>query len=59
MRTLVLDDPAPARRDGVDESLIRRQLELTPSERLHALEAMYAQARGLALAGARSRREHA
>ncbi len=50
---------APARRGGVDESLIRRQLELSPSKRLHGLEAMHAQARALALAGARSRGEHA
>jgi hypothetical protein len=57
MRTRALD-PVPARRDGVDEGLIRRQLEMTPSERLHGLEAMYAQARALALAGARSRGEH-
>jgi transcriptional regulator with XRE-family HTH domain len=54
-----LEIEAPARRGGVDESLIRRQLELSPSERLHGLEAMYAQARALALAGARSRGEHA
>jgi transcriptional regulator with XRE-family HTH domain len=53
-----LELEAPARRGGVDESLVRRQLELTPSERLHGLEAMYAQARALALAGARSRGEH-
>jgi transcriptional regulator with XRE-family HTH domain len=53
---LVLD--APARRAGVDESLIRQHLELTPSERLRGLEVMYAEARALALAGARSRGEH-
>jgi len=52
---LVLD--APARRVGVDESLIRQHLELTPSERLSGLEAMYAEARALVLAGARSRGE--
>ena len=46
------------RPSGVDESLIRRQLELSPSERLHGLEAMHTQARALALAGARSRGEH-
>jgi transcriptional regulator with XRE-family HTH domain len=50
---------APARHGGVDESLIRRQLELSPSERLHGLEAMHAQARALALIGARSRGERA
>jgi transcriptional regulator with XRE-family HTH domain len=54
-----LELEAPARRGGVDESLIRQQLELSPGERLHGLEAMYAQARALALAGARSRGEHA
>src|ERR1700691_1723809 len=40
---------APARQGGVDESLIRRQLELSSGER----------ARALALAGARSRGENA
>jgi transcriptional regulator with XRE-family HTH domain len=53
-----LELAAPARHGGVDESLIRRQLELTPGERLRGLEAMYTQARVLALAGARSRGEH-
>lgn len=52
---LTLD--APARRAGVDESLIRQQLELTPAERVRGIEAMYTQARMLALAGARSRGE--
>jgi transcriptional regulator with XRE-family HTH domain len=50
---------APVRRGGVDESLVRQQLELSPSGRLRGLEAMYAQATALALAGARSRDEHA
>jgi transcriptional regulator with XRE-family HTH domain len=49
---------APARRAGVDESLIRQQLELSPAERVRGIETMYAQARALALAGARSRGEH-
>jgi len=53
---LVLD--APARRPGVDESLIRQHLELSPAERLHGIETMFVQARMLALAGARSRGEH-
>src|SRR5665648_350267 len=48
---------APAHRPGVDESLIRQQLELTPAERLRGIETMYAQGRMLALAGARSRGE--
>jgi hypothetical protein len=42
---------------GVDESLIRQQLELTPAQRLRSLESMVRQARALALAGARSRGE--
>ena len=46
--------PKPA---GVDESLIRRQLTLTPAQRLEQLEAMAGQARELALAGARARGE--
>ena len=48
---------APARKPGVDESLIRQHLELSPEERLRGLEAMYAEVRALALAGARSRGE--
>lgn len=52
---LALD--AQARRAGVDESLIRRHLELSPAERVRGIETMYAQARTLALAGARSRAE--
>jgi transcriptional regulator with XRE-family HTH domain len=50
---------AEAHSPGVDESLIRRHLELSPAERIRGIEAMYAQARRLALAGARSRGEHA
>ena len=42
---------------GVDESLIRRQLELTPAQRLAQLEVMAAEARDLSLAGARARGE--
>jgi transcriptional regulator with XRE-family HTH domain len=42
---------------GVDESLIRRQLELTPAERIRGIEAMYAHAQLLARAGAGSRGE--
>jgi transcriptional regulator with XRE-family HTH domain len=52
---LTLD--APLRRAGVDESLIRQHLELTPAERLRGIETMYVQARMLASAGARSRGE--
>jgi transcriptional regulator with XRE-family HTH domain len=54
---LTLD--APARRPGVDESLIRRQLELSPAERIRGIETMYAQMQTLAAAGARSRDEQA
>jgi transcriptional regulator with XRE-family HTH domain len=55
--SLVLE--APVRRPGVDESLIRQHLELSPGERLRGIETMYAEARALALAGARSRGERA
>jgi len=41
----------------VDESLIRRQLELGPAERLRGLEEMYEQARKLATAGEAHRGE--
>jgi len=54
---LTLD--APVRRSGVDESLIRRHLELSPLERLRGIETMYVEGRMLSLAGARSRGEHA
>lgn len=53
-----LELAAPPRQPGVDESLIRQQLELTPAQRLRGIETMYAEARALALAGARSRGEH-
>jgi transcriptional regulator with XRE-family HTH domain len=52
---LVLE--APVRRAGVDESLIRQHLKLSSDQRLRGLEAMYEEARSLALAGARSRGE--
>jgi transcriptional regulator with XRE-family HTH domain len=52
---LVLD--AQTRRPGVDESLIRQHLELSPAERVRGIETTYVQARMLALAGARSRGE--
>jgi transcriptional regulator with XRE-family HTH domain len=45
------------RRAGVDEGLIRQQLELSPAERLHGLEAMYEQARKLTTAGEMHRGE--
>ncbi len=43
-----------ARPPGVDESLIRRQLELTPAQRIEGVEAMYAEMQ--ALRGAASKR---
>jgi transcriptional regulator with XRE-family HTH domain len=46
--------PRPA---GVDESLIRQQLELTPAERLRGLQATYEQARKLTAAGETHRGE--
>lgn len=52
---LVLD--ATARAAGVDESLIRQHLALTPAARIRGIETSYRQARELALAGARSRGE--
>lgn len=48
---------APPRPAGVDESLIRQQLELTPAERIAGIEAMYQQAQILGEAGANSRGE--
>jgi transcriptional regulator with XRE-family HTH domain len=46
--------PKPA---GVDESLIRQQLELSPGERLRQLERMAAESRKMMLAGSRARGE--
>ena len=46
---------ATPRSPGVDESLIRQHLELTPAQRLRGIETMFAQARMLSLAAARSR----
>lgn len=48
---------ARPRQLSVDESLIRQQLALTPTQRLHNLEVMYRQARELTHAGATSRGE--
>ncbi len=50
---------AEARRAGVDESLIRKHLELSPAERIAGIETMYAEAKALARAGAQSRGERA
>ncbi len=40
---------------SVDESLIRKHLELTPSQRLEGLETMYEEAGQIAAAGERAR----
>jgi transcriptional regulator with XRE-family HTH domain len=50
-RRLTLE-AAPRPRGGVDESLVRRQLERTPAERIAGIEAMYRQAQKLASAAA-------
>lgn len=42
---------------GVDESLIRQHLELSPAERLAGLESMAREAHSLAAAGRRARGE--
>jgi transcriptional regulator with XRE-family HTH domain len=42
---------------GVDETLIRRHLELTPGQRIESSEALYASAREIAVAGQRARGE--
>ena len=52
-RRLTLD--APPWQPSIDESLVRKQLELTPEQRLRGLETMYVEARALALAGDRLR----
>lgn len=44
-------------RPAVDESLIRKHLDLTPSQRVEALESMYEEGRQLAQAGQRARGE--
>ncbi|MDQ6749867.1 MAG: helix-turn-helix domain-containing protein [Actinomycetota bacterium] len=46
---------AQPRAASVDESLIRKHLELTPSQRLEALETMYREARQISAAGERAR----
>jgi transcriptional regulator with XRE-family HTH domain len=48
---------APEWSPGVDESLIVRQLQLAPAERLRQLERQSAEMRRLMIAGARSRGE--
>jgi transcriptional regulator with XRE-family HTH domain len=53
---LVLD--APVRRPGVDESLIRQQLELSPAQRLRQLDLQAREMWALVEAGKRARGEH-
>jgi transcriptional regulator with XRE-family HTH domain len=53
---LTLD--APARRPGVDESLIRQQLALSPTERIWQLDHQATEMRALVEAGERARGEH-
>jgi transcriptional regulator with XRE-family HTH domain len=48
---------AECHRPSVDESLIRKHLELTPAQRLRVLEQMVDEGRRFALAGARARGE--
>lgn len=52
-----LELSAPTWSPGIDESLIRKQLELPPAERLRQLERQAVQLRRVAIAGARSRGE--
>jgi transcriptional regulator with XRE-family HTH domain len=49
---------APARQSGVDESLIRQQLELPPAERLRRLDRHIHEVRRLVEAGERARDRH-
>ncbi len=51
-------DASPDAGQGVDESLIRRQLELTPAQRIAGIEDMHRQAQTLAHAAAAGRGEH-
>ena len=51
-----LDISAPMAGD-IDETLVARQLALTPTQRLRGLEQMYREARSIAQAGARARGE--
>lgn len=55
-RRLALE--APVRRAGVDESLIRQQLELSPAERIRQLDRQARDMWALVEAGERARGEH-
>lgn len=56
-RQLDLGSRRQDHRSSVDETLVARQLRLTPGERLLSLERAYSDARTLALAGQRARGE--
>jgi transcriptional regulator with XRE-family HTH domain len=49
---------APVRRPGVDESLIRQQLAISPAERIRQLDRQATEMRTLVEAGERARGEH-
>jgi transcriptional regulator with XRE-family HTH domain len=50
-----LELSAAAAKPSIDETLIAQHLRLTPAQRLHELERMYAQAQEIAQAGERAR----
>lgn len=52
-----LEMAARPRIGGADETLVARQLGMTPAERVRAFEAAYASVRDIARAGARARGE--
>jgi transcriptional regulator with XRE-family HTH domain len=50
-----LELSATVAKPSIDETLIAQHLRLTPAQRLHGLERMYAQAQEIARAGERAR----
>jgi transcriptional regulator with XRE-family HTH domain len=48
---------APPKRSSIDETLVARQLQLSPADRLRSFDRAYAETRRIALAGRRARRE--
>ena len=54
-RRLSLD--APPQRSSIDETLVERQLRLSPADRLRSFDRAYADTRQIALAGRRARGE--
>jgi transcriptional regulator with XRE-family HTH domain len=52
-----LDIESRPRKSSIDETLVARQLRLSPGERLKSFERSYANVREIALAGARARGE--